>query len=351
MPYLETRNVPAQWLPGNTTPVGVTAADYAVREAQGEGPWNERFTEAGFSPQIALRFQWTDDLMLYGRYAEATKIGGFDTGQISIPTSLDQLAYDSEESEQIELGIKGVAFDDRLSFDADVFELEFPNLQTAAISPDPNQTSASVNAGQRVRGFEFNTLYAVTEKLRVGFSGAFMNGVMTDFKNSGCTNAEIAQAVGNPEAPCKFFNGGAQFFPTDIIDAVDAEAAYIDRTGSQAPRTPDWKFVLSVDYYTPIGGAYEFMFNAKGYVSDGYILAVESFDLVTKYNQHEDLNLIFGIRNVENDWALSLFARNLLEARPSYNAEYDAIPDGLEAVHLSPSSFTSYGIKLEYFLE
>jgi hypothetical protein len=178
-----------------------------------------------------------------------------------------------------------------------------------------------------------------------------MNGEMTDFQNSGCTNAEIAEAVGNPEAPCEFFDDdGLQFFPATIGDAIDS-TAFIDRTGEDAPRTPDWKFVASADYYTPISDKYEFSFNVKGYASDGYILNVEAFDLVTKYNKHEDLNVILGIRNLEDNWAVSLFARNILEARPSYNAEFDTIPDGLEAVHLSPSSFTTYGIKFEYFIE
>lgn len=351
MPFRETRDVPVPWLSGNAAPVGVTAADFPVRVDQDEGPYAENFTESGFSPQITLRYRVGDNLTFYTRYAEATKIGGFDTGQTSLPESLEELTFETEDAEQIELGVKGVLFNNRFRFDADIFELEFPNLQTTAVSPDPNQTSASVNAGQRVRGFEFNTQFAATEKLRLGLAGALMDGEMTDFQNSGCTNAEIFQAVGNPDAPCEFFDDdGIQFFPATIDDAIDS-TAFIDRTGEKAPRTPDWKFVFSADYYTPISDKYEFTFNLKAFASDGYILNVEAFDLVTKYNTHEDMNIITGIRNLEDNWAVSLFARNILEARPSYNSEFDLIPDGLEAVHLSPSSFTTYGLKFEYFID
>ncbi|MGH8222825.1 MAG: TonB-dependent receptor domain-containing protein, partial [Woeseiaceae bacterium] len=351
MPHANTRDVPVPWLSGNAYPVGVTAADFNVRAADGEGPYAENFTDSSFSPQITLRYRLDENLSLYTRYAESTKIGGFDTGQTSLPGDIEELSFETEDAEQIELGVKGTMFGGRFRFDADIFELEFPNLQTTAVSPDPNQTSASVNAGQRVRGVEFNTQFAATENIRLGLSGAFLDGKMTDFKNSGCTNAEIAEAVGNPDAPCEFFDDdGIQFFPTTIDEAIDS-TAFVDRTGETAPRTPDWKVVFSADYYTPISDVYEFTFNLKAYASDGYILNVEAFDLVTKYNRHEDMNVILGIRNLESNWAVSLFARNILEARPSYNAQFDTIPNGLESVHLSPSSFTTYGLKFEYFME
>ena len=47
---------------------------------------------------------------------------------------------------------------------------------------------------------------------------------------------------------------------------------------------------------------------------------------------------------------VSVFARNLLEARPSYNAEFDTYPNGVESASLSPSNFTTYGVKFDYVL-
>ena len=75
-----------------------------------------------------------------------------------------------------------------------------------------------------------------------------------------------------------------------------------------------------------------------------------------KFNQHEDLNLLVGIGDAAGRWTVSAYARNLLEARPSYNAQYDVIPNGLAGsgddtgVHLSPSSFTTYGVKFTWIL-
>jgi hypothetical protein len=139
--------------------------------------------------------------------------------------------------------------------------------------------------------------------------------------------------------------------PLDAETAFDDYTALIDRTGSTAPRTPDWKFVLSADYVAAIGSNYELNFTAKGYISDGYILDVESFSDIVDYDRHEDLNLFIALRNLDAGWSIGLFARNLLEARPTYHASNDPFPDGLAAAHLSPSSFTTYGLKFEYLID
>lgn len=337
MPFRGSRNIPVEWLGVNARALGLTAPDYDAPRLG--GPWAESFTAQKFSPQITLRYRPTENISLYARYAEAFKIGGFDTGQTSIPDNIDEFTFDSEDAESYELGIKGIAYDGRLRFDATLFNLEIPNLQTNALSPDPDQNTASINAGQRVRGLEFSTQFAASERLLLGLSGAFMDGVMTDFQRAGCTAAELV----DPDSGCV------------LIDPDDpAAGGLIDRTGSEAPRTPDWKFVLTADYHLPVLGSYELYFNAIGYISDGYILDVESFDQIVKYNQHGDLNLTVGFGDIKGTWVVSVFARNLFEARPSYNAEYDTFPNGLAGsgddtgVYLGPSSFMTYGLKLEY---
>lgn len=350
MPFRETRNVPVPWNAGNAIPVGLSARDFAVRVDRNEGPYAQRFTESEFSPQVTLRFRPTDNMSIYARYAESSKIGGFDTGQSSIPTSIDELTFQSENAEQMEIGMKGTLLDGRFSYDVDIFQLEFPNLQISVLSPDPEQTSESGNAGQRVRGIEFNTRFAATEHLRLGFAGAIMDGEMTRFPGAGCTPAEIAEGVNNGAAPCQFFDDGDLVVPADVDEALDL-LAIINRTGLPAPRTPDWKFVLTADYAVPFGNDYEFTANAKSFISDGYITDVEGFTKTVSYDTHEDLNVQIGIRNLEKGWSIAAFARNIFEARPTYFAELDAFPDGTESAFLAPSAFTSFGIKFEYLID
>jgi len=365
IPFRETRYIPLAWNAGNAIPVGLTAPDFDRRAIdRGEGPYAERFTESGFSPQVSFRYALNENLNIYARYAESFKIGGYDTGQSSIPTDVDELTFETEDAEQIELGMKGLLLDGRFSFDVDIFELDFPNLQVSVLSTDPEQTSAAGNAGQRVRGIEFNTRFAATENLVLGFSGAFMDGEMTRFPGAGCTDAEIAEAVfanatSPGSEPCKFFNEDEmdpvtgdllEEFPTDPEDAFEF-IAIIDRTGLPAPRTPDWKFVFDADYAAPFGGGYEFIANAKGYFSDGYIVDVEGFSEAIIYDTHEDLNVMIGIRNLDAGWSVSAFARNILEARPTYQPDKNPFPEGRISQFLGPQAFSSYGVKFEYVFE
>ncbi|MEE8528133.1 MAG: TonB-dependent receptor, partial [Gammaproteobacteria bacterium] len=356
MPFRGSRNVPVEWLPSNARAVGLTQPDFNA--ARLGGPWALPFNASKTNPQITLRYHPTENLSIYARYAEAFKIGGFDTGQTSIERTIEALTFDSENAETIELGVKGTLWDGRFGFDATLFELEVPDLQTTTDSTDPNQTTTTVNAGQRVRGLEFSTRWAATENLRLSLAGAFMDGKMTDFAGVGCTDSELAAAFSDANAPCQIFDdtGVRQMPPIDPAEAIDDFTSIIDRTGSQAPRTPDWKFVLTADYRVPVAGRYELSFNAKGYVSDGYILDVESFSKVVKYNQHEDLNLTVGIGDLDGKWTVSVFAHNLLEATPSYNALLDTFPNGFAGagddtgISLGPSAFTTYGVKFEYRL-
>ncbi len=351
--FRDTRNTPDEWFPSMAQPVGLTAPNFDADTLRLGGPWAENFSGSKTSPQLTWRYRLNDNTSFYARYAESFKIGGFDSGQTSIPSDIDELTFESEDAETYELGVKGTALRGRFSYDVALFELEFPNLQTTALSPDPEQTSASVNAGQRVRGLEFSTRWAATENLRFTFSGAFMDGEMTSFPGAGCTDAEISAALNDASAPCKIYDGDVlQVPPIDPLEAVDDFTALIDRSGSDAPRTPDWKFVLAADYSVPISSRFELFVNAKGYASDGYILDVESFSKIVKYNTHEDLNLMVGLGSLDGTWAVSVFGRNLLEARPSYNAEFDVFPDGLAATEgLGPGSFTTYGVKFTYRMQ
>ncbi len=58
-----------------------------------------------------------------------------------------------------------------------------------------------------------------------------------------------------------------------------------------------------------------------------------------------------GIRNVEAGWAIQAFARNLLEARPTYHPENDPYPEGTFSEYLGPQAFTQYGVKFEYVFD
>ena len=325
--YNTNRNTPSNWRSPRAAAVGLTAL--AIR-TDGAVLTDTR-EEGKFNPQLVLRYRPTEDHTMYAKWAQAFKSGGFDTGVSSVPTSLAGFAFGPEYAETFEVGSKGTFSDNRLRYDIAVFQVTFDDLQLSSANPDPDRTRIALNAGQqRVRGIELSGAYALTENLVFGLSGAIMDGVMTDYPNAGCTPAEFANA---PASGC------------------NPATSRIDRTGSESPVTPDWKFVLDVDYSLPVIETHKLVFNGKGYFSDGYIYDATGFTKVATYDRHGDLNLSLGFGDIDDTWVVSAYAHNLFEARPTYHPENDIFPEGIfstQETNLSRSSFTSYGVQFKY---
>lgn len=334
--YNDVRDVPPEWL--TQSPIGVTALDPTVRENESHAG---TFADDDFNPQVTLRYRPTDNISTYARWAQAFKAGGFDTGSSSLPDSPDAFDFLSENAENWEIGAKGTFLDGRARANLSLFWMEVSDLQLATtnVVEGVSQGSFSTNAGlQRVRGIEFDSTMLVTNRLTLGLNGAIMDGEMVEYEGAGCTDAEIAAA---DTGPC---------ISEDEADALGNEdlAGLIDRSGSEAPRTPDWIFTANLAYWMPVMDGYKATFNGKFKYSDGYITNVEDFALDIKMNKHADMNLSVGFGDLDDTWRFSLWGRNLLEPLPSYNAEYDVFPNGLVTTGLSSSHFRSYGVQFEY---
>jgi outer membrane receptor protein involved in Fe transport len=324
IPYNVSRDTPDEWRGTRARAVGLTAPDFSVRE----GPYLGDFGDSDFNPQVSFRYRFTDALSVYAKWSESFKAGGFDTGQTTLPDTFEEYAFGPEFADNYEVGVKGTLMEGRLWFDFTLFDLTFRDLQLSSATPNPDDPFVNLNAGeQRVKGAEFSAQIAVTERMRLSLAGAFMDGKMTDYPGAGCTVAELATA---PASGC------------------DPETGTIDRTGFDAPRTPDYKLVFGTDYSLPVLGHYQLTLNADAYVSDGYLTDVNGFSKVLMYDTHGDLSVALGFSDLNGRWLVSVYGRNLLEARPSYHPEYDVTPDGFEFALLGPSAFKTYGVKFTY---
>jgi len=281
------------------------------------------------NPQISLRYRPNVNMSLYAKYAESFKASGYNTGLATIPT-VDGWQFGPEYGANYEAGIKGTLLDGQARYDVSLFYAKITDLQLASATPSQENNLLNYqNAGaQRNQGVEFTFDWSATDRLRLTLNGAIMDGVMLDYRGAGCTNYEFQFAS---ETGC------------------DPVTRTIDRSGQQAPNTPDWKFVLTADYRWPLWNGYEGFMNAKGYVSDGYITDTTSFDLINKFNRHGDLNMSAGFGPQDGSWVLSGYVRNILEAHESFNSEFSVIPPApFQQYILNRSNFMTYGLKFRY---
>ncbi len=334
-----SRRIPPNW----KTPIGITALDGTIR--RNPGPYEGVFNDSEFDPQISFRYRPTDDVSTYFKWAQAFKSGGFDTGVGSLPDDIEQFSYLPEQAESFELGAKGVFWDGRARVDASLFFMEVDDLQLATTVVDVagtgfSQGSASTNAGlQRVKGLEFTIDVALTENLRGRLAGAIMDGEMVDYNGAGCTDVEFENA---DTGPCISEEESEELVGDDSLEGL------IDRSGSDAPRTPDWKFAIKLDYSRPVFNGLMGYASTNISLSDEYITDVEDFDLVQKAGKHEDMNISIGIGDIDRRWKVSAWARNIFEVQEEYNADQDLDPDGIVRDSMSTSNYMTYGLQFEY---
>lgn len=331
--YGASRYTPSSWRSPLAHAVGLTAPDMSVREG---GPHHDAFTVHEFDPQISLRYRLGADHSLFFRWAQAFKAAGYDTGQTSIPETLDDMKFDAEQAETFELGSKGRLWDDRIRYDLTLFHTVFSDLQLSGAAPTTSeQDSVSLNAGKQVvTGVEFGLYSPVTDRLTLSLQGAIMDSELRDFTGVGCSFAE-------------FVNTRDNLGIDGLWPCTDLESETTDMSGRQPAGTEDWRFVGTADYRMPVGDALEAGFNLKGYVSSGTRLSTVS------YEEHGDINLTLSLGDQDGTWDVSAYGRHLLEPRPKYHRELDIPEAAVGYVSMgetaSSNAFATYGVQFRYF--
>lgn len=156
----------------NDGTVGTPYDPAQVRAAYGD-PFtvNSEFTSGGdwsrFSPHVALNFQATDNVMLYGSYSNGFKSGGVDMrADKSLNPTIDE-PYDPEIVDTFEFGMKSELLDGRMRLNSAVFFSDYTDMQvTVQRVVESGISSQVLNAGEStVKGFEVETVFAATDSL------------------------------------------------------------------------------------------------------------------------------------------------------------------------------------------
>lgn len=111
-------------------------------------------TDNVFTPAASLSYDVTNDVLAYASYSDGFKVGGW-TPRLFSQQSLKR--YLPERLKAYELGLKTSWFDHRLTFNIDIFQSDYSNLQLTSIQADSSGAPQPVvqNAGAaRIRGIE-----------------------------------------------------------------------------------------------------------------------------------------------------------------------------------------------------
>jgi iron complex outermembrane receptor protein len=165
-PTPATCDAPNQWM--YSTGTGF-AADYSET-------WNK------VTPQATLDWRPSDNVFLYATVAKGFKGGGFD----DTPANPSQAVtpYDPEEATNYEVGIKLDLLDRRMRLNADVFLMDYKDLQVTQTNAACLCNITDNAASAEIKGIEAEFQFAVTDRLLLSLGGSYIDSEYENFLES-----------------------------------------------------------------------------------------------------------------------------------------------------------------------
>jgi outer membrane receptor protein involved in Fe transport len=247
---------------------------------------------------LKLRYEWTDDISLYASYNRGYRPGGISIVPSPnvqfLPNGEDDLLYDEEDSDAIELGFKSRLMDGRATLNGALYFQQFDGyfgfkrgLQVLNDMGEPVDLPGGLvyNGDANIWGVEFEGQVLLTETWNLGGSVSYNKGEW-DGAEAPCNDREPGEALGSCD--------------------VDGEAL-----GGE----PEWSASLNSEYFL----AFE---NTEWYVRGLYKYTGERDNtdasagigaVTDQFDEHHVFNLYTGLRSSDYTWDVSLWAKNLFD--------------------------------------
>ncbi|HYC02957.1 MAG TPA: TonB-dependent receptor [Azospirillaceae bacterium] len=176
-----------------------------------------------FTLKTGLSYQVTDEVMVYGTYAQGYKGPAFNI--FFNMTANDTTPVPPEKSDAFEIGMKNQILGDRLVLNLAAFHSKYDGFQANSFVTVAGAIVSSLgNAGQVVtKGVEADIIAVPVKNLTVTGGVSY-------------TDAYVKEAFCPPGSP----------------------AACLTRNGTDLPYSPDWKFSFNADYLIPTGESLPF---------------------------------------------------------------------------------------------
>jgi len=250
------------------TPLGAAyAAGTGYTQAYGK-TWSK------MTPQVTLDFKPSQDLFLYATVSKGFKGGGFD----DTPTNPAQAAtpFNPEEATNYEIGIKSTLLDRRLRINADIFKMDYKNLQVtqtnAACLCNLTDNAAKAN----IKGAEAELEFLVTDNLRWLLAGSYVDGKYEDFLETAINPATGSRLVSS---------------------------------GNRMQRTPKNQVSTGIDYTANFAG-----WDDALHLSANYSWQSDmpwATDNIAKEKAYGLLDLRAAVKPKDKDWEVGVYGKNI----------------------------------------
>lgn len=281
------------YTPINPLEIGVGGRETRLTDANdsissgvfGTGPADTNVSESAFTPRFSAKYRFDPQTMVYATAAQGFRAGGANgplgsaCGGFGFSTS-QQIPYDSDTLWSYELGVKTSLLDNRVSISADVYQIDWHRIQQLeSLSNGANGCFASLtlNLGTaQSDGGEIEVSGRITDDLSVHLAGGYEDARLTKV------------------------SPGTEYYVGEPLSGV-----------------PKLTASASADYEIPQAWGKYFVRSQYSYTGQSISYTEVATGLVRKAYELTDLRL----GAVYRDYTLTLFAKNLFDARPNLSDE------------------------------
>ena len=229
--------------------------------------------EFELSPKVSVIWRATDDINIYATYAKGFKAGGFNTQALTAA----EIEFEPEESDTFELGLKAEFLDGVGRVNFGLFRTQFKNLQTFifnGLAPVVDNAAASVSQGIELEGGAVLPL-----GFFVGGSFSVLDAYYTEYENG----------------PCKAGQSG-----------------FCDLSGERLG-APRYQMTFIADYTTALfNWPIELVIGGDLYFQSKQFLQSD-LDPADMQDAYYVLNLRAALKDMDGQWDISLFVRNVMD--------------------------------------
>ncbi|TGD72510.1 TonB-dependent receptor [Mangrovimicrobium sediminis] len=248
------------------------------------------------SPELSLTWTPSDTLTLFASYRQGFKSGSFNT--VISPTESTLSAFEDEEAEGVEAGVKLLAFEGSLAANAAVYYYEYTDLQVGA--NDLSDTGAillrTINAASAVvQGFDADFTFSPQNAPNLTLFGA--------------VNYNIAEFDKFPNAPCG--NGQTIAEGCNRLRNPDTGLFTSQDLGDEPlVRAPEWTASVGFDYSIPLSNGMAWELGASTRYSDEYFTNLVELPEY-KQDSYFKTSASVTLRGADDIWDVALIANNL----------------------------------------
>jgi iron complex outermembrane receptor protein len=275
-------------------------------------PLSAERNESFFDPSVNLQWDFAPGWMTFATYAQGSKSGGFS------PSMTDTAAtwqYEPEESESIEVGVKGGT--SRANLSVVLFDTKYENLQRSSLDITTSTFLTGNAAEASSQGVELEAAWRPLDVLRLNASLAYLDAKFDDY----------------PGAPCPFGVPGRS----------------CNLAGFPLTNAPQWSGTAAADLQLPISAALKFIGGLVVTYRDD-VQFQPSYNPLESQESWTKLDVRAGLAAADDRWSATLLVRNATDENTSsiiFETLPIAINPATDRVFL-PDRPRTYTLQLRY---